>query len=171
MSRKGQALIEFTLIGIPILFTIISIFEMSRGMWIYHTLNYSVKRGARLAVVHGINCQNTANNPNNCPVTVGDVAREIQQNGAGLDPNTTTLTFTPVASGTPCALQACLALTEIWPTYDSSGVTSDNAVGKPIRIRAVTIFRSALGMLFPGVGTVRFGVYNLGADSTEYVQF
>ena len=57
-SRAGQAMVEFTFVGIPLMFTLISIFEVSRGMWIYHTLAYSVKNGVRFASVHGINCVN-----------------------------------------------------------------------------------------------------------------
>ena len=53
------------------MFALISIFEVSRGMWIYHTLAYSVKNGIRYASVHGIDCFNTANNPNDCLVEMG----------------------------------------------------------------------------------------------------
>ena len=34
----GQSLVEFTLVGIPLIFVLISVFEISRGMWMYHTL-------------------------------------------------------------------------------------------------------------------------------------
>ena len=52
-KRLGQTLVEFTFVGIPIIFVLISVFEMSRGMWMYHTLAYSVKQGVRFAIVHG----------------------------------------------------------------------------------------------------------------------
>ena len=35
---RGSATIEMALVGIPIIFTLSSRFEMARGMWIYHTL-------------------------------------------------------------------------------------------------------------------------------------
>lgn len=61
--RGGNAMIEFVLVGIPLIFVLISIFEMARGMWLYHTLAYSVKEGVRYTIVHGQNC---ATAPNSC---------------------------------------------------------------------------------------------------------
>ena len=106
----GQALVEFTLVGIPIIFVLISIFEVSRGMWLYHTLAYSAKVGVRYASVHGINCIGSAvnpklQNPNDCAVkmgpadTQGTVAYVIRQAAVGLDPTKTTITF--IDSGIP----------------------------------------------------------------------
>ena len=89
---------EFTFVGIPIIFVLISIFEVSRGMWIYHTLAYSVKVGVRYASVHGINCigstvNSTLQNPNDCAVNMGacptlqgTIAYVIRQAAVGLDP-------------------------------------------------------------------------------------
>src|SRR5215471_18790761 len=54
-QRGGSSLIEFTLVGIPIIFVLISTFEMSRGMWLYHTLAYAAREGTRYAIVHGVN--------------------------------------------------------------------------------------------------------------------
>ena len=59
-KRRGQALVEFTFVGIPMIFILISVFEMSRGMWIYHTLTYAVKEGTRVAMVHGQDCVTAA---------------------------------------------------------------------------------------------------------------
>ena len=103
-NRLGQSLVEFTFVGIPLIFVLISIFEVSRGMWMYHTLAYSVKVGVRFASVHGINCVKTADNPNDCVVnmgpatTPGTIAYVIRQAAVGLDPTKTTITFN--ASGT-----------------------------------------------------------------------
>src|SRR4051812_36013396 len=100
--RLGQTLVEFTFVGIPIIFILISIFEVSRGMWIYHTLAYSVKVGIRYASVHGINCVNTTRNQNACRVNMGpasapsagtqaSIAYVIRQAAVGLDPKKTTV--------------------------------------------------------------------------------
>ena len=70
-KRLGQSLVEFTFVGIPIIFILISVFEVSRGMWIYQTLAHSVKNGTRYASVHGINCVSTSFNSNNCTVNMG----------------------------------------------------------------------------------------------------
>ena len=181
-SRKfrGQALVEFTFVGIPVLFVLVSIFEISRGMWMYHTLEYAAKTGIRFATVHGINCVTINGNPNACTKTIADTALVIRNAGAGLDLNTTQLQFTPGEAGaasTTCNLAAagaggCPALsTNPWPWYDSTFATSPDAVGQPIRIDIHVPFRSALAMFWPGTKALSFSVVNLGASSQDFVQF
>ena len=178
-KRLGQTLVEFTFVGIPIIFTLISIFEVSRGMWIYHTLAYSAKVGVRYASVHGINCLSATNNPNSCTVNMGPVAAPsagalpsiayvIREAAVGLDPAKTTLTFID-ASGTPftCTLANGSCAGSSWPTADGTS----NAVGQPIRIDITTPFNSAIAMLWPGAKVVRFASGTLGATSQDYVQF
>src|SRR6266849_3318008 len=77
----GSATLEMTLVGIPMIFVLISIIEVSRGMWIYHTLSYAVREGTRYTIVHGVNCKTS---PNNCAVTVGQIATVIQNAAVGL---------------------------------------------------------------------------------------
>lgn len=171
-KRRGQTLIEFTFVGIPLIFVLISVFEISRGMWIYHTLAYSAKVGVRYASVHGINCVTGANNPNTCAVslgpstTAGTVAYVIRQATVGLDPASTTLTFTDSSSSVSCALSSCNTVTG-WPTPD--GVA--NAVGQPIRIDIRAPFTNAISMLFGGSSPISFASGTLGASSQDYVQF
>jgi hypothetical protein len=43
--QRGSAMIEFTLVGIPMIFLLISIFEISRAMWNYHTLAFAIREG------------------------------------------------------------------------------------------------------------------------------
>src|SRR4051812_12070981 len=100
--RRGQSLIEFTFVGIPIMFVLISVFEVSRGMWIYHTLAHAVREGVRYASVHGYNC---TQNGNTCAVNMGPVsntctgssdapiAEVIRCAAVGLDPANTNIQF------------------------------------------------------------------------------
>ena len=190
-KRLGQTLVEFTFVGIPIIFTLISIFEISRGMWIYHTLAYAAKVGVRYASVHGINCVgSTVNsklqNPNNCTVNMGpatapgagtlpSIAYVIRQAAVGLDPLKTTVTFNASGTTTTCNLDgtggvsACPAT--VWPPYDPTGVSTVDYVGEPIRIDITTPFSSALAMLWPGAKVAKFASGTLGATSQDYVQF
>src|SRR5712691_796245 len=103
--RRGQAMLEFTFVGIPIMFVLISIFEISRGMWVYHTLANSVKAGVRYAVVHGQNC---GQNGNTCQVHISDIAQKIRDAGVGLDTGDgkTKLTFKAGGSGNPPTFSA-----------------------------------------------------------------
>jgi hypothetical protein len=173
------------LVGIPIIFTLISIFEMSRGMWLYNTLAYSVKVGVRLASVHGQNC---INNPpgvtNNCPIYISDIANAIRLAAVGLDPATTLLTFNANDGDiTPCYLGSSSASSVTTPLGTAVGclsligtqwppsTNSENQVGKQIRIDIRTRFRSAIAMLFPGSKRVSFAEADLGASSQDIVQF
>ena len=170
-KRLGQSLVEFTFVGIPIIFILISVFEVSRGMWMYHTLAYAVKNGTRYASVHGINCVPTSFNANSCTVnmgpstTAGTVASVIAQAAVGLDPAATTVTFTDPSGSTSCTLSACGATG--WPTAD--GVS--NAVGQPIRIDIRAPFKNAISMLFTGSSPISFASGTLGASSQDYIQY
>ncbi|MCE5307145.1 MAG: pilus assembly protein [Acidobacteriales bacterium] len=181
--RCGNALIEFTLVGIPMIFVLISIFEMARGMWIYHTMAYAIKEGARYAIVHGNNC---VYNPNNCPLQVRDVARRIQDNGVGLVPSELQLRFASLTRAIPGSttydsLENLLNNTASWPTYakgyidPASGSLSFDAgaiAGADLTITGQYPFRSALAMFWPGAGRpMQFGTFMLPATSTERIQF
>lgn len=185
-ARRGQALIEFTFVGIPMIFLLVSIFEISRGMWIYHTLAYSVKVGVRYASVHGFNCGPSSGLPtvNTCQVKMGPssgnsadcayetsapatpptIATVIWCAGVGLDPKATTLAFTDF-SGTsaPCALTACPGTT--WPT------AAGYFIGYPISIQIVTPFKSMIAMFWPGSQPVSFSATKLPASSWDTVKF
>jgi hypothetical protein len=181
-KRRGSATIEMTLVGIPMIFTLISIFEISRGMWVYHTLAYSVKEGVRFGVVHGVNCINKPPGvTNNCPKNVSDVANVIKDAAVGLDADKTLLTLSTSGDVTRCYLGSssgtniagpfgshvgCLSLTGTqWPP------DGDNAVGQQIQIDIRTPFRSAIAILWPGSHQVSFAEADLGASSTDSIQF
>lgn len=184
-KRRGQSLIEFTLVGIPVIFVLISVFEISRGMWIYHTMAYAVKNGVRYASVHGINCvpgsieTPVTDNPNNCtvnmgpPETAGTVLYVIRQAAGGLGTASTTVTFTDAGGTTTnCTLaNGSCSTGGIWPPNDATGANNLNSVGKPIRIDIRTPFISALAMLWPTSGQVKFASGTLGASSQDYIQF
>jgi hypothetical protein len=139
---RGNATIEFTLVGIPLIFVLISTIEMARGMWIYHTLAYAVKEGTRYAVARG------QNNPT--PTTYRNVCNAIVQAGTGLLPEDLTLIFhsatapdvTSLANGCPAGS---------WPPGDNRSVI-DNQPGQSISITGFYPFVSAISMFWPGAG-------------------
>jgi len=164
--RRGNSLIEFTLVGIPLIFALISIFEIARGMWIYHTLAYAITEGTRFASVHGINCSTS---PNSCSTTIAGIAGVIQYVGVGLQPDLLTLTFTTNSgTSTSCTLQDCLAnyTTANWPPANA------NLPGMDVVISASYPFSSAIAMFWPGTGRgVVFPTFQLPATSRERIQF
>ena len=46
-KRRGNSLIEFTLLGVPLLFIVISIVAVSIDMWEFHNLAYASELTAR----------------------------------------------------------------------------------------------------------------------------
>ena len=164
-TRKGSALLEFTLVGIPLIFTLISIFEISRAMWNYHTLAFAMKEGTRYVVVHGFDC---SDNGNTCSITVGQVAQRIKDYGVGLDPSQLNVTLTSRSNAAVNCnpLNSCLGNATAWPA------NPDNRQGQIITITGNLPFQSALAMFWPGAGPgVTFPAYNFSASSTEGIQF
>ena len=176
-SRCGASLLEFTLIGIPIIFILISVFEISRGMWMYQTAAHAARESARFIVVHGVNCKDPGDA---CGRSISEIAQQLSFHLAALDPNQVQVTFRAGCDvfgqfRTGCtavkaqnSLQAYLSdtSTDHWP----------GAAGPPsfafAEVEIQFPFRSAIAMFWPGAGRgQQFGVVNMFAASREMFQF
>jgi TadE-like protein len=156
----GNATIEFTLVGIPLVFVLISTIEMARGMWIYHTLAYAVKEGTRYAVARGQNNPTAQNNPPT-PPSYQTICSVVAQAGTGLLQEDLTLRFhsatakditctcSPTGSTSTSGWPACQA--NPWPPGDNLSVI-DNQPGETISITGFYPFVSAISMFWPGAG-------------------
>ncbi len=172
----GNSAVEFTLVGIPVIFLLISTFEISRGMWLYHTLASAVREGTRMAVVHGGDCNLY---PNSCAVTIRTVANRIRAAAVGLPASDIrNVSFTSATRSVTCpTLQDCLNSGSLGDTYWPAGVPGAPAdVGAnrraPVEIVASFNFRSAVAMFWPGAGRgQQFGQFTLPASSRELIQF
>lgn len=182
--QRGATTIEMTLVGIPLIFILISIFEISRGMWMYNTEATAIREGVRFASVHGVNCVQTGGIPNQCDVTANDIIRVIRvgsgagsthaldygptgAGSAGIDAPTTDVTLTSAGGSLTCKLDGTTAACNVrWPP------DNDNAVKQIITISIKTPFRSALSMFWPGAGRgMQFATTNLWASSSDTMQF
>jgi Flp pilus assembly protein TadG len=164
-KRSGSAAIEFTLVGIPLVFALISIVEMSRGMWLYFSQTNAVREAVRYVVVRGSDC---LVNSNTCSVTVEDVANTLLTAGIGLvssDWNVTLISSSGLNNVSCRPLSSCLSNTTTWPP------AADASVGSNVAISASYPFTSALAMFWPGAKAVTFGSYNLPAYSRQGIQF
>lgn len=174
--RAGNAVLEFTLVAIPLIFVFISVFEMARGMWMYHTLAYAVKEGTRFAMVHGSNCES----PNACQKTVGDIAKVVRAAAVGLDTSLLDVSLTALtpppnstvigaaANPTTCnPLSTCISDPTVWPQAPA------NIAGAiDIQIRATYHFDSALALFWPGAGGgFIFGRLDMPAVARERIRF
>lgn len=176
--RRGNTIVEFTLVGIPMIFVLISTFEMARGMWLYDTLANAIKEGARYAIVSGKKCSEIPGC--SATATVGEIAQHIRSAGVGIDPNepefSVTLTafrLDPTAGkkiyGTPVTctpLSSCLASAVHWPPSPGNMPNGDS-----VEITGVYPFRSAIAMFWPGAGGMVFGKTFLRVSSMEGIQF
>ena len=187
-SRRGNTTLEFTLVGIPLVFVLISIFEISRGMWIYHTLEYGIKQGARYAAVRGQNCNlaqidsTGALIQNSSCATVGTIANVIITNGGGLIPVDLQLTFcaprlgdnTPCGAGVAgyhtCSGNACTTDSTPWPPNGANRVGFDDVV-----IVGHYPFGTVLAFVWPGAHSPAMGsgvpTLSLPAQARERVEF
>jgi len=90
-KQRGATMLEFVLVAVPMIFVLVSTFEIARGMWIYGTVSNAVKEGTRFAIVKGSDCTLP---PNACSARISDVATRIQHMGSGLIPTDLTVSFT-----------------------------------------------------------------------------
>ena len=161
-SRCGSALVEFAFAGIPILFVILSVIEISRGMWTYETLSYAVTEATRLAAVHGASCVTA---PNNCPIFVADIAQRIADSSHGLLADQMSVTLvSPGLGSVTCQLSDCL--------NNGAPVSPGDTPGANISVAAAYPFTSPMSVFFPGFGgSASFGATTLHASSQEQIQF
>jgi Flp pilus assembly protein TadG len=156
-QQRGGAMVEFTLTGIPLIFIMISIVQMSIGMWHYHTLQYAVKEAGAYLSIHGSStgyCKANA-----CQIQ--NVAAVLKTDAIGIPASSINVTFTPVSSadhatsGTAysCRLDNCVSDSTTWP------IAGFNSIGSEFEIKALYQWNNALAMVAPGGGTVRFNSY------------
>lgn len=170
-NQRGSTIVEFTLIGIALIFVLISIFEMARGMWIYHTLAHASKEATRFLIVHGVECQTRASCKEEA--TLKAFATRIQYHGVGLLPEQLEVQVHRVvgavetqvvgAGGGFRTLSSLLSDDTIWDGTARGGDAVHVVVRYP--------FRSALAMFWPGGRAVNFTLVTLGAHSWDTVQF
>lgn len=156
-SQGGNALVESSLILLPLLLLVLGTLEISRAMWTYHSLAMAVKSATRLAIVHGARCADASSS---CPLTVAQVVSLVQNGAVGLDPASLQITLTTGSTVVACSPSAsCSANGTVWPA------APNNIVGLPVSIVAQYSFHSVLPLGLPQ------GNVNLTAKSTEIIEF
>ena len=160
-SGNGNAILEFTLTSIPLMFLLISLVQMCLGMWNYHTLAETIKLACRTAAVRGTDCAGLG-----CAMTVGDIAKLIVAKGTGLMPGSLNVTLTSASGNINCdPITSCYTSATTWPPSGGNTVTS------VISITGSYTFNSALSMVAPGGGTVPFRPVTFYAVSQQPITF
>jgi hypothetical protein len=165
-QRRGSAMVEFCLAGIASITVLISTFQLSMGMWNYHTMAFKVHEATRYIAVHGVGCTKPGNS---CTVTVGALANKIDSLGVGILSNSVDVTLTTDSGAvTTCApLNSCFTNTTVWPP----STNNDNKTGKLVTISANYHFRSALFFFWPGQGSQAIGEIWFPASSTQTIVY
>jgi hypothetical protein len=162
-SRAGNAAVEFVMTGIPLIFVIISIVEVSRGIWIYDTLANSVEVTTRDMAVRGYDCSNYISG---CAQTIGGYSQVFSKWATGLDPAQVVVVFQSATHSTTCnPLNSCFSNATAWPP------SGDNSRNQDIWISASMPFKSAIGMFIFGSAPVPFGSFTLSAKSHQQILF
>jgi Flp pilus assembly protein TadG len=160
-GRKGNALIEFTLVAIPLIFIQISVVEICRGMWDYHSLAQAVKAAARTVATRGADCAGTG-----CAMTVGQIATTISAYSLGMPASALNVTLTSNAGNVTCnPLSACAGNNTVWPP------ASGNAVGSDIIVTASYNFTSMVIMFVPGASGMQFTGVTFTAKSRQMLLY
>jgi hypothetical protein len=166
-KQRGSTLLEFTWVGIAMIFVMISLVSLAQGMWAYHSLAYAVREGTRYSVTHGVTCTTA---PNTCGVTVANVAAVIHNAAPALSSSNLTLTFTPAAGSTITGtLSSLMGNSTSWPPSSPAGA---NSVGQSLSISAVYPFTSLIAVFWPGTHPQGApGIVYLSSSSTDQIQF
>jgi Flp pilus assembly protein TadG len=165
-KRRGSAMLEFVLVGIPALFVALSVFEVSMIMWQYHTLAEAVAQGTRYAAAHGQGC---SANGNTCSTTIGTVAGVVGRQALGLDPARINITLvSPAGSNGP---QTVAFYTSPMNATAFPPVGATGAPGGLITISVTYAIQNPLFLFWTGLAPMNPHTYTLGATSTQEILF
>lgn len=160
--RGGNSLIEFTLLGIPLLFITISLVAISVDMWEFHNLAFAAGETARYVTLHGKTC---SQNGNSCTITVGNVATYFKGMALALDPGQTNLTLTDGSGSTSCnPVSTCTSSSTQFPN------ASYNSVGSDITIKATYTLKNPVALFWPP-DTDKAGDFTVAAQSRQPILF
>ena len=161
--RKGQSLIEFSLIGIPLIFMITCVMTVAIDMWQYDNLVYSAQSTARYVAMHGRSCIQDATS---CTLTVANVVSYFSSHALALDSSKANVTLQSASSSTVCnPLSSCAANTSQFPP------ASDNGVNFDVAVKVTYPVTNPIALFWPGSGTVRSSVFNLFGMSRQRIVF
>lgn len=174
--EAGNQALEFSIIGIPIIFLLFSIANMSLAMLTMHTIQEAVEQGGRYVVTRGSTCSSGSNS---CSATVQQIAGVIATSAAGVNPaglnvslipaTGTTVTCNPVSTClSSCSGGTCSSgRTNTWP---ASGA---NSPGQDIIISAdYNNLPSPIFMFWPGVsGSEKLSTTSFHAYTRQRLMF
>lgn len=86
-GERGQALVEFALVGIVFFLLVLGMIDVGRAVWNYNTLAEATREGTRYAIVHGADSSAPSG-----PSNDANVKQEVQKFASGLNASRLTVT-------------------------------------------------------------------------------
>jgi Flp pilus assembly protein TadG len=121
--ERGSTLIEFSLVGVPLMLVACSVMAMALSMWQFHTLEFATQMTTRYIAMHGRTC---VQDSSTCIVTVGDIASYFAAHAIALDPAKTNLTLKSATATTNCnPLSSCNGNASPFPNSNDNGINFD----------------------------------------------
>jgi hypothetical protein len=153
-------MLEFMLLGIPMLCVTTSIMCMALDAWQLWSLSYATDSTARYISMHGATCEQ---NGNNCAITTGQVAAYFENQASALSSGSVNVTLADSSGTTSCnPVSTCASGLAYFPA------SSANSVGSDITVQATYQLTNPIFMLW---GNVNGDNYTVGAKSRVRVQF
>lgn len=161
-ARRGTALIEFTLLGIPLLCVTTSVMSIGLDAWQYWSLAYATDNTARYISMHGATC---SQNNNVCTITTGQIASFFESQSMALSSASVDVTLTDSSGTTTCnPVSNCASGSAFFPANTA------NSVGSDITVQATYKLTNPITMFF-GNNHVTGNDYTVGAKSKVRIQF
>ena len=161
--RSGNSLIEFTILGIPIVCISISIVMMALDMWQFHNLAWAVDSTARYVSLHGAGC---SQNGNSCTVTVANIATYFEQQSMALNSGSAILTLTNNAG----TVTTCNPVSNCSSTSTQFPDSTNNAEGSNITVSATYTLKNPFFLYWPP-NADQAGDFTVGATSQQMIVF
>jgi Flp pilus assembly protein TadG len=155
-------MLEFTLIGVPLICILFSLFWMAMGMWQYHTIAEAVNATARAASVHGSGCAGKT-----CATTVASVARQIAAGSLGIPDSQMDVTLNSTATGN----FSCNPVSTCYTNNSAFPSVTGNTAAATVTISATYQFTPAISFWSPWSGGMTFNPIVLGANSSQPIVF
>ena len=162
-KRKGSSLLEFSLVGVPLVLISVSIVQMSVAMWQFFTLQHTIQTACRYVTTHSRGC---TTNGNSCGLTVGSVATMITGQALALDASKLNVSLI-TASGT----QLCNPISTCTSNATQFPSSTANAVNQDVAITATYTVTEPLALFWPGSGLVSGSSMTLGAKTRQRIAF
>jgi Flp pilus assembly protein TadG len=161
-SQRGSALLEFSILGIPMMFITISAISVSIDMWQFQSLSYATEQTARYISMHGLSC---AQNGNTCTISVGNAATYFEGQAIALNSGSVNVSFTDSSGATACnPINTCESTATQFPA------TGHNSVGSDITVSATYTIRNPIAMFWaPNADAAKD--YTVGAQSRQQILF